>query len=174
MHDYWNVNTSNDIFHFCVSVTEFEFQPIGFISCHFFTSFIQNLMQMLIFSLFSRTLGSLTENDKPCLIFHPKNKNIYKFYEFTIKTDFRNMKKYITKVGILDGKTKQNRLKALILPYFFKESLYLSKRRMRNAYKFFIVKKSVLTNFMRLRLKIPSEMLQWLVSLDLRTVLSYL
>ena len=37
MLDYWNENTSNDIFHFSVNVIELEFQPIGFLAIfHYF------------------------------------------------------------------------------------------------------------------------------------------
>ena len=60
MHDYENEKASN-IFHFSVSVIKLEFQPIGFLACHFFITFIRKLTQMLISTLFSRILGGLTE-----------------------------------------------------------------------------------------------------------------
>ena len=57
-------NTSNDIFHFSVSVVELQFQPIDFLACHFFINYIQKLTQMLILTLFFRILGGLTEKRK--------------------------------------------------------------------------------------------------------------
>ena len=35
MHDYWNENTSNDIFHFSVSAIELMFQSIDFLMHQF-------------------------------------------------------------------------------------------------------------------------------------------
>ena len=52
MYDYWNKNTSNDNFHFSVSVIELEFKTIGFLGHHFFIVFIRKLTQMLILTLF--------------------------------------------------------------------------------------------------------------------------
>ena len=59
--DYSNKNMLNNVFHFSVSITELEFQLIGFLAYHFFITFIQKLIQMLILTLFSGILGSLTE-----------------------------------------------------------------------------------------------------------------
>ena len=42
-YDYSSKNLSNDAFQFSVSVTELEFQPIGFIACHFFHQFYQKI-----------------------------------------------------------------------------------------------------------------------------------
>ena len=39
MRDYWSEITSDDIFHFSVSVIELEFRPIGFLTCHLFRHF---------------------------------------------------------------------------------------------------------------------------------------
>ena len=54
--DYSSKNASNDAFHFSASIIEFEFQPIGFLVCHFFITFIGKLTEMLILALFSRIL----------------------------------------------------------------------------------------------------------------------
>ena len=48
IHDYWNENTPDGIFHFFVSVIELEFQPIGFL-----ITFIRKLIKMFILNLFS-------------------------------------------------------------------------------------------------------------------------
>ena len=36
MHNYRSENVSNDIFRFSVSIIELEFQPTGFLVCHFY------------------------------------------------------------------------------------------------------------------------------------------
>ena len=64
MHDYSNENTSNDAFHFSLSVAELEFQQISFLAYHFFITFIRKLTQVLILTLFFRVLGCLTEKRK--------------------------------------------------------------------------------------------------------------
>ena len=46
-----------------------------------------------------------------------KNRKIYIFYAFTVKTDFGNA----SENGGLDGKTEENRLKVATLPSFFKK-----------------------------------------------------
>ena len=61
MHDYWSENTSNDIFHFSITVIELEFQRKGTFECKFFITFIRKLTQMLILTLFSRIPGGLCE-----------------------------------------------------------------------------------------------------------------
>ena len=58
--------------------------------------------------------------------------------------------------------------------FFFlkkKKKNYCIYSKKINAYRFLIVKISVRTNFMRLRLKEPAEIRQKVVSLDLRTAL---
>ena len=66
-------------------------RPIGFLTCHFITIFIQKLAEMLIWPCFLEYRLALQKNEKCCSIFYSKNKNNYKFY--TIKTDLKNMSK---------------------------------------------------------------------------------
>ena len=61
MHDYWNKSTSNNIFHFSVSVIELKFQLIGFLGCplflHFYPKIDSNAYFYSVFkniSLFNR------------------------------------------------------------------------------------------------------------------------
>ena len=61
LHDFWNENTSIDIFHFFVSVVEREFQQISFLPHHFFITLIQKLTQVLTFFFFFQILDDLTE-----------------------------------------------------------------------------------------------------------------
>ena len=61
MHDYGSENTTNDVFYFSVSAIELEFQPIDFLACHFFITFIRRLTQMFSLILFSRTMSGLKD-----------------------------------------------------------------------------------------------------------------
>ena len=79
------------IFFIFLSVIELEFQMTGFLTCHFFIPFIRKLTQMLIETLFSWILVGFTEKRQTLFDLSLKNANIYKFYAFAIKTDFRNM-----------------------------------------------------------------------------------
>ena len=43
--DHWIENKYDDVFHFSVSVVEFEFQTISFLTCDFFSRFVRNSVQ---------------------------------------------------------------------------------------------------------------------------------
>ena len=112
MRHYSCENTFNDIFYFSVSVIKLEFQPTGFLACHFFMTFSRKLTQMLILILFTWALGSLTEKQNKTTTTTKKTMQFSTikiriciiFYAFTIKTDFRNISE--------NGKFKQkNRAK---------------------------------------------------------------
>ena len=69
------------------------------------------------------------------------------------------------KIGSLEGKAKQNRLKApTLLPFSQKTAEFIEKNI--NSHRFLSIKLSVPTNFMLLRLL--SEICQKLVKFDLR------
>ena len=102
------------------------------------------MTQMLILTLFSRTLGSLTENGKRFSIFHYKN--VYKFYAFKIKTDFRNMPE-IRKFR-RNNKTNQIVWDVHTLTFFLKKPRHLLKNGKRlmifccknkRTYKFYAI-----------------------------------
>ena len=121
MHDYWNENTSNDIFHFSISFKELKFQPIGFLARHFFWK----LTQMLILTLFFRISGGLTKTANTVWFFYYKNKNIYNFYAFTIKTDFWN--KSGNRRLRRENKAKPSQSTHFATFFFSKKPLYLLK-----------------------------------------------
>ena len=73
------------------------------------------------------------------------------------------------KIESLDGKTKHNRLKNPTLPFFFPQTSIFIERQ-QTFCRIFIVKVSVPTNFMCLRLEVPSEICQKEMSLNLRTI----
>ena len=133
---------------------------------HFFITFTRKLTEILIFTLISSILGGLTENYKRCLIFHYKNKNIYNFYAFTKKIDFRNM----SKSREFRWENKANPSPVAYFVTFFSKNFCISRKEAK-AYRFFIAKISVLTNFKNSRIKVPLAICQGVESLDLRTVL---
>ena len=121
MHDY---NASNDSFHFSVSVIQLELT--GFLACHFFVIFIRKLTQMLILTLFSRTLDGLTEKRKTLCCFSIK----IRISIFFMQLQSKLTSEMYRKIGGFDGKTEQNRLKVyplFHLFFFFKKLLYLLK-----------------------------------------------
>ena len=120
MNDYSNENTSIDVFHFSVSVTELSFNRQVFLACQFFIIFIRKLTQMLILTLFFRILGNLTE--KRQTLFN-ENKNINKIYAFTIKIDLRMCQK----VGSLVEKQSKTVSRLPICNLFLKKLLFLLK-----------------------------------------------
>ena len=83
-------------------------------------------MLILTLFLFPRILGGLTKNEKYCPNFNYKNKNIYHFYPFTMKSDFRNMSES-------REFWRKNRAKQSQSPYwanfFFKKPLHLLKNK---------------------------------------------
>ena len=86
-------------------------------------------------------------------LFITKNKNIHEFYEYTIKTDFRNMS------GSREFRRKnksKNRLKKPSLPPFSQKTVVYIWKTISSSL-LFIVKISVLIHFMYLRLKKPSR-----------------
>ena len=96
-------NTSNDISHFSISVTELEFQSIGCLASHFLITFIRKLTQMPILTLFSRILDGLTEKKLTLLDFPLKNKTSTNF----ISLQSKFISKKCQKVRSLDEKAKQ-------------------------------------------------------------------
>ena len=78
MQDYWNENTSNDIFHFFLVPFFHHFYPKFDSNAHF-----DNIFSII--GLFNR------KKIKCCSIFQYINKNIYYFYAFVIEIDFRNI-----------------------------------------------------------------------------------
>ena len=130
MYDYWNENRPNDIFHFSVSVVELKFQQISFLSFHFYVPFIRKLTLVLILTLVFRILDDLTEKQCKmfhCAIFHYKNKNIYNFYTFTIKTGFRNKSWYRRFRWKNRAKPSQSADFAPFFFFFFKKPLHWLK-----------------------------------------------
>ena len=134
MYNYWNENTSNNIFHFPVSIIELEFQPIGFMTCNFFVTFIGKLTQTLILTLFSQILEG----------FNRKAKNNVRFFFIKIRISviFMHLRSKMTseiclKAGCLHGKAEQNCLKVENLPPFFQKPLVYWKTK--NTCKFSIV-----------------------------------
>ena len=106
LHDYWKENTSSDIFYFSVSVTKLEFQAIGFLACHFFIIFIQKMNSNAHFdSVFTNFGQFIKKKANAVRFFHNKNKNMYKFYAFTIKTDLRYMSENREFILIKQSKT---------------------------------------------------------------------
>ena len=128
MHDYWNENTSNDIFPFSVSVIEIKFQPIGFLACHFFFTFIQKLTKMLILTLFCSILGYLIEKTINTVWF-----SIIFFLKKRLSINFMHLRRKLIseicqQVRSLDRKTNQNRLKSPNLPHFSQQTaVFLNK-----------------------------------------------
>ena len=151
-------------FHFSVSIVELEFPPINFLACHFFTTFIRKLLQMLILTLFS-VFGW----------FNRKNADTVRFSIIKIRIfiTFMHLRSKLTleichEVGSLEEKTKKNRLKEPTLPPFFFSKNRCIYWKAINANRFFVLKIKIPSNFMCLRLKMRLEICQEVVSLDLR------
>ena len=97
---------SNDIFHFSVNVI--ELQPIHFLACHFFCHFYPKIDANAYFS-------SVFSNNE---WFNRKTKDTVRFFTIKIRISiiFMHLRSKLTseigpKIGGLDRKTKQNRLK---------------------------------------------------------------
>ena len=92
MHDYWNENTSNYIFNFPISFIEHEFQPIGFLAVPLLYLFYLEIQSNTRFNSIFSNIGWFSRKTIDAVLFSTiKNKSIYNFYAFAIKTDFRNM-----------------------------------------------------------------------------------
>ena len=80
---------------------------------------------MLILTLFPRILDTLTGTDKRCSILQCKSKDFYKFCASRSKL----ISEICQNVGNLDGKTKQNHLKAPTLsPFTQKSAVFIENR----------------------------------------------
>ena len=122
---------------------------------------------MLIFDpVFSSIVWFYKKKTMWDFILYIYNKS-YEFCAFAIKPDFRN----VSESRELRRKNK-NLLKAFALPSFSQKTRYIYWKSI-NPYRFFTVKISVPTNFMRFRLKTRSEIYQKEENLDLRTPLMH-
>ena len=124
MNVYWSENTSNDIFHFSVSVIELEFSADRFSRTPLFSHFYPKIDADAHFKSVFLNIGWYKKKPgKYSSIFHSKNKNIYNFNVFTIKTDVRNR----SENKRFRRKTEQNCLEVPTLPLFLQKTLYLLK-----------------------------------------------
>ena len=108
-----------------ISITELEFQPIGFLVCHFFAILIQKLTLTFILTLFSWILDGLTENTVRFSII--KISIIFMHLWSKLTSEICQKKKVWAEK---QSKTVSNyHLK--LPPVFFKKPLYLLKNKKR-------------------------------------------
>ena len=121
-HGYRSENTPNDAFHFSVTITGFEFQPIGFFTWGFFSRFIGKSVQMFILAPLSSKISW----------FYRQTENIIWFsvIEISTPTNLRTKltSKIYQKLESADGKNHSKSAQNVHFFIFFLEKLLLLKK----------------------------------------------
>ena len=145
LHDYWNENVSNEFFSFF---------------CHYYRTRVaaDRLSRMPLFHQFYPKIDSNAHfNSVFSNIgwFNRKAVNTVRFSIIRISITFMHLRSKLTseicqKVGSLGEKTEQNSLKVSTLQPFSPQN-HCIYWKTKNPNQFYIIKISVLTNFMCLR-----------------------